>query len=534
VEIRIGRVSGIAILSWVILLVMLVVAGCAGPANENDADPPNGATAPAETPAETPVDEPAEARGGTLRMSAFPIAQTDPAFISSDPEVLIAAHVYDYLIDIDAGNEIQPRLATDWTESDDGLTYTFTLAEGVTFHDGSEFTAQDVVWTYDRLRNTEGLPTEDLYRGIESVEATGDLEVTFTLAQPNPFFLYDLSDNHALIIRDGTEDATDFNGTGPFIVTDYQPENRLVMEANENYFIEGQPALQAVEIIFFNELTTAADALRGGQIDLASGLSPDLYDDLRGRDGLVGQHVETNQFAAIRLRTDIAPGDDPAVMLALRTATNRGALFELVQQGYGAVGRDTPVGPLFDTYYSDEHELPDGDPEAARQILEDAGYPDGLDVELNLLDTLNYPDMAVVLQSQWAEAGIIATINILPESIFYGEGRWLDVPLGITGWGHRPYPQFYMEVMLACDAIWNETRFCDEEFDELIATAGSSLDEAERVEAYAEMQRILVERGPFIVPFFFAEHAVISDNFEGFQLHPFSGRTDLRPVRFVE
>ncbi len=528
-----GRSRFLTVVTWSILLVMLVLAGCAGP--ENDTELPNGVEEPVAPP--NGVEEPAEPNGeraGMLRLSAVPIAQTDPAYISSDPEVLVAAHVYDYLIDIDADNEIQPRLATDWTESDDGLTYTFTLAEGVTFHDGSEFTAQDVVWTYDRLRNTEGLPTEDLYRNIESIEATGDLEVTFTLAETNPFFLYDLSDNHALIIRDGTEDAGDFNGTGPFRVTDYQPENRLMMEANENYFVEGQPALDAVEIIFFNELTTAADALQGGQIDLVMGLSPDLYDNLRARSGLAGQHVDTNQFAAIRLRTDMPPGDDPAVMLALRTATNRGALFELVQQGYGAIGRDTPIGPIFEDYYTEEHELPDGDPEAARRILEDAGYPDGVELELNLLDTLNYSDIAVVLQSQWAEAGINMTVNIMPESIYYGEGRWLDVPLGMTGWGHRPYPQFYLDVMLACDAIWNETRFCDPEFDELIATAGSSLDEDERIEAYHEMQRILIEEGPFIVPFFFAEHAVINESFEGFQLHPFSGRSDLRPVRFPE
>ena len=162
-----------------------------------------------------------DGRQGTLRVSAFPISQTDPSLISSDSEVLIANHVYDYLVDVDAENEIQPRIATDWDISDNGLTYTFTLAEGVTFHDGSEMTAQDVVYTFRRLRDTEGLPTADLYSGIESIEATGDLEVTFTISEPNPFFLYDLSDNHALIVKDGTEEATGFNGTGPFVVIDY-------------------------------------------------------------------------------------------------------------------------------------------------------------------------------------------------------------------------------------------------------------------------------------------------------------------------
>jgi peptide/nickel transport system substrate-binding protein len=489
-----------------------------------------------EEPKATDTDEEATEmeREGTLRVSAFPIAQTDPAQISSDSEVLIANHVYDYLIDVDAENQIQPRLATDWTRSEDGLRYTFTLAEGVTFHDGSSLTAADVVYTFRRLRDTEGLPTTDLYSNITSMEATGDLEVTFTLSDTNPFLLYDLSDNHALIIKEGTEEATDFNGTGPFRVVDYQPENRIVMEANEDYFIEEQPHLQGLEIIFFNEQSASASALRGGQIDLTMDLSTPLYESLQQESGLIAQDIATNQFPSVRLRVDQPPGNDPNVIQALRLATDREEIYQLVQQGYGAVGRDSPIGPLFSEYYTEEIPIPERNPEQARQLLEDAGYPDGLDLQINLLDTLNFPDLATVLKQQWSEAGINVEINTLPESVFYGEGEWLEVTLGIVGWGHRPYPQFYMDVMLKCDAKWNATRMCIEELDQAIETAGSTLDEQERVEAYAEIQRIMIEEGPIIVPYFFAEYGVISDRFEGFQIKAFSGRTDFRTIQLAE
>jgi len=500
------------------VMVLLTMAAC---------QPQNGTTP-------TPEETTEEGRQGTLRVSAFPISQTDPSLISSDSEVLIANHVYDYLVDVDADNEIQPRIATDWTRSDDGLTYTFTLAEGVTFHDGSDMTAQDVVYTFTRLRDTEGLPTADLYSNIESIEATGDLEVTFTIAEPNPFFLFDLSDNHALIIKDGTEDATDFNGTGPFVVTDYQPENRISMEANENYFIEGQPQLAGLEIIFFNDQSASADAIRGGQIDLTMDLSTPLYESLQDTQGINTYDIATNQFALVRLRTDQEPGNDPRVVEAFKLATDREEIFQLVQQNYGAVGQDTPIGPIYETYYTDEYELPERDPEAAAELLAEAGYPDGLDMELNLLDTLNFPDLAVVLQEQWSEAGINVEVVTLPESVYYGEGRWLEVNLGITGWGHRAYPQFYLDVMVECGARWNETRFCDDELDEQIQIAGSSLDEQERINAYHEVQRILIERGPMIVPYFFAEYAAISDSFSGFELKAFSGRTDFRLVTLSE
>jgi peptide/nickel transport system substrate-binding protein len=517
-----------------ILLALALALDACGPRTGVSATP---AQAPARATTETPAATSPSAAGrqGTLRVTAFPIAQTDPARISSDGEVLIANHVYDYFVDVDAENQIQPRLATDWTRSADGLTYTFTLAEGVTFHDGSPFTAEDVVWTYDRLRDPDsGFPTADLYRNIVAIEATGELEVTFTLSQTNPFFLYDLSDNHALILKAGTEEPGDFNGTGPFVVEEYLPEDRIVMRANESYFVEGQPHLAGLEILFFSDQAAAADAVQGGQVDLTMDLSTPLYEKLRQVSGLNGYDIATNQFAVVRLRTDSPPGDDPRVIEALKLATDREAIFQLVQQGYGAVGRDSPIGPIYETYYTEEIPLPARDPQAARQLLADAGYPDGLDLELNLLNTLNFPDLAVVLKEQWAEAGVNVEVATLPESVYYGEGQWLQVELGITGWGHRPYPQFYLDVMLTCGAKWNEARFCDEEFDRLAATAGSSLDEQERVDAYHEIQRILIERGPIIVPYFFAEYGVIRDRFEGFQLKAFSGRTDFRTIRSTE
>lgn len=485
-----------------------------------------------EAPAEAPT-EGAPAAGGTLRIAMQPIVQTDPGFISSDPEVLVANHIYDYLVDITLDNTIEPRLATEWEVSEDGLAYVITLAEGVTFHDGSPFTAEDVVWTYDRLRDPElGLPTASLYENIESIEATGDLEVTFTLSQPNPFFLFDLSDNHALMLKAGTEDPADFNGTGPFVVTDYSPEDRLIAEANENYFIEGQPNLAGLEFIFFADQTAQVEALRGGQVDLVLVISTDLYQSLEGEPGLELLQVGTNAFDLVRLRADQEPGNNPQVIQALKLATDRDAIYNLVLQGFGDVGRDSPIGPLYSQYYTEETPLPGRDVEEARRLLAEAGYEDNLSLELHVPDTGNRPNLAVVLQEQWAEAGVTVEVLVEPESVYYGENGWLEVNLGITGWGSRPYPQFYLDVMLACDAIWNEAHFCDEELDELIATAGTTMDEQERVAAYAEIQRILIERGPIIIPYFFSQLGAISNQFQGFEMKAFPGRSDLRPVTF--
>jgi peptide/nickel transport system substrate-binding protein len=480
---------------------------------------------------------PATVSGAALGQSVFraamqPIVQIDPALISSDAEVAVANAVYDYLVDVDVANRVVPRLAKSWEVSADGTEYTFVLAEGIRFHDDSVLVPGDVVWTFDRLRDpANGFATESVYANIERIDVTGSNEVTFRLTEPNPFFLYDLSDNHALVVKRGTTDFSTFNGTGPFVVEEYRPEDRIVMRANSDYFLEGMPALDRLEFIFFGDQVAAVDALRGGQVDMAWRMSSALFQSLKGESGIVTVDVPTNGFDLVRLRSDVPPGNDPAVLEAMKRATDREAIFQIVQLGLGAVGRDSPIGPLYADYYDESTPIPARDPDAARDILADAGYPDGLTIDLYTPDTGGRPDLAVVLKEQWADAGIIVNVIVEPESVYYGENHWLDKELGITGWGSRPYPQFYMNTMLTCDAVWNESRFCDDEFDALARTAGTTLDEAERVAAYAEIQRILIERGPVIIPYFFAAVAAYSDRFDGLELKAFPGRTDFRLVR---
>jgi peptide/nickel transport system substrate-binding protein len=529
-----GAKAWVSASALVIFIFVGLLAACTGTTQTTVP----AAGSPAFTEVVSSPEEPPPVEGvrtGLLRVAMEPIVQTDPALISSDSEVLVAGHVYDYLVDVTPENTIVPRLAREWQNSDDGLTYVFQLFPEVTFHDGSPLTAQDVVWTFDRLRDPEaGLPTRELYSNIASIEATGDLEVTFNLVEANPFFLFDLSDNHALVLKAGTEDAaTKFNGTGPFRVASYSPEDRIVLEANEDYFIPGQPSLAEVEIIFFSDPTAQVEALRGGQVDLAMRLSTDLFLGLQDEAGLDFLQVPTNQFDAVRLRMDREPGDDPRVIQALKLATDREQIYQLVLQGFGEIGRDSPIGPMYSQYFTEEPPLPERDVEAARALLEEAGYSDGLELQLHVPDTGDRPNLAVVLEEQWAEAGVDVEVIVEPESVYYGDAGWLEVDLGITGWGSRPYPQFYLDVMLRCDAIWNEAHWCDEEFDRLAQVAGTTLDEEERAQAYADIQRILIERGPIIIPYFTTQRGAVSNRFQGFEMKPFPGRSDMRQVQFI-
>lgn len=473
-----------------------------------------------------------QASSGVLRAALQPIQQTDPAFISAESEITFANNVYDYLVDVDADNRVQPRLAQDWMTGEDGRTWRFLLAEDVRFHDGSPLTPSDVVWTFDRLRDPDvGGATADLYSGIDAVEATGEREVTFQLAERDPFFLFNLSDNHAVIVPEGVTDLTEFNGTGPFRVDSPSISDGVSLVANEDYFLDGQPRLDGMELQFFDDQAAAIAAVRGDQSDLVWRISNAQLQSLEGRSSLQAINVPTNQFDLVRLRADREPGNVPEVVEAMKLATDRQAIFEFVLLGFGGEGRDSPIGPTYGDYFTTETPLPERDPERARELLRQAGFPNGLDLTLHVPNSGNRPDFAQVLQQQWAEAGIEFEIQLEPESVYYGEGNWLEVDFGITGWGHRPIPQFYVDVMLECGARWNEAKFCSDALDQAAAIAGTTLDDGERAEAYATIQRICIQEVPMVIPYFFPATAVLREGFAGFELKPFPGRTDFRTVQ---
>lgn len=465
---------------------------------------------------------------GTLRVAWETPITLDPAQISADSEVSLINAVYDYLLDTNAQAQLQPRLAQSWSSSEDGLSYTLNLVQNASFHDGSPFTSADVVWTFDRLRDPDQSSAADFFSNIESVEATDPYTVVFHLTTTAPDFPYNLTDNRSAILKANTEDPLNLNGTGPFKVVEFDAEDRAILERNEAYWQEGAPTLDHLEFIYFGDVNTSINALRDGSIDLALRMPTQVYQTLRGDFKTVD--LATNGYNLARLRTDRGPGTDPRVWQAFKLSTDRQRIFDIISAGYGAPGKDTPIGPLYGDYYDADLELPARDPQAARELLEAAGYPDGLDITMYVPNSGDRPDLALAFKSFWGDANIRVDIRLVDEGIYYSdaENNWLEADLGITGWGSRPTPQQYLDLQLKSGAVWNESHFSDAELDSLIDLAGSSLDQAVRVQAYKDIQRLLVDRGPIIVPYFFPQFAAMQQSVDGVAVHPFAGRTDFR------
>lgn len=532
---------------YIVLALMLTVSmlltACGGGSTTVPTQPqsqPPASANPTKAP-EAPPPVAADKYGGILRHAIQPITNLDPAFLSTVPDDEAARQWHDFLVFIGEDNspDVSRSVAEKWEYSSDGLTWTFKLRRGIKFHDGKEMTSRDVKFTFDRLRDPAvGAATVALYSNIVDIEAPDDYTVVFKLTNPNPDFLKDLGDYHALVMdADTTDFAKQWNGTGPFILKTYIPEDRMVFERNPNYWMkdaEGNqlPYLDGMEFIFIPDSTAQVEALRGGQVDYIIYL-PSEYVDVLIREGLEVYQSPSNTAYVLRMRSDRAPANDNKVRQALKLATDTEEILDGAFQGLGVPGTGTPFGPIYGDFFLNEPN-PVRDPARAKELLAEAGYPNGLAIEITCQDRSPVPAICTIWKEQLAEAGVTVNINLVPTDVYYGaDNLWLEADFAVTDWGSRPYPQPYLDLAYTCVAQWNESHWCDDELDRLAGLAAKEVDPAKRAEYYLQIQRIFKERGPIILTFFVNNLWGASANLRGFTPTMGLGTSaDLRQVYF--
>lgn len=462
----------------------------------------------------TETAKPAEMKegkyGGTLKKAFFAPNALDPAFTTSITDEEICRFWGDYLVYVDEGLMPDPSrsLAEKWDLSADGLTWTFTLRKGITFHKGQPFTSKDVKFTFDRLRDPKvGAATVALFASVTDIRTPDDSTVVFKLSQPTPDLLTNLGDYHAIILANGTTDFNSQNGTGAFIVQNYLPEDRMTFKRNPKFWrkdAEGNqlPYLDGIEYIFLSEPSAQVEALRGGQVDYLIYLPSEYVATVKNDPNLAVYQKPSNTHYVIHMRSDRKPFNDVRVRQAFKAAVDRQEILMGAFEGLGVTGRDTPMGPAYAEFYLDVPELK-RDVEKAKKLLVDAGYKDGITVTLTTQQASPVPAIATILKEQLAAAGIKVDIQLIPSDVYYGaDNLWLEADFAITDWGARATPQPYLDLAYTTNAKWNESKWSDPEIDKLSAQAAKEIDRAKRAAIYKEIQKIFIDRGPVIIPFF--------------------------------
>ena len=562
------------------ILLLLGLAAC-GTTEEPTAAPPTAVEEAAEEPeAEEPAEEPeAEEPEATEEPTAEPAEEEAQEPEAEEPEaeepmeerVLVIGHsevtesydlahafnptsgmvhwaTYDTLVkfpDTDASS-IEPNLATSWEVSDDGMTYTVTLRDDVTFANGDPLTADDVVFSFNRMKNVQSNPSF-LADPIASVEAVDDLTVAVHLVEPRPSFLaevvntaFSVANDEEVMAAGGTdaEDAAttdtaqeffDQNsaGTGPYILESWTPQEETVIVRNPDYWGE-QPYFDRVIIVNIPEAATQKIALESGDIDLALDLAPDQIAELEGNEDLsifVGQDRWTHFLLMNRDPEIGGPMADPLVALAIRYALDYDGYTQL-WSGSVTPGSNMWVG-LAGAFGPDR--AMERDLDRARELLAEAGFPDGFDT------TLSYPDFtfgginlstnAQKIQADLAEVGI--NVELRPGEVQVSLEEYRNGEQGFAYWFWGPDildPVDFLSFLPGGKVADERTNWfedsADQEILDLIARAKVESDPAARAEVFEALQIYAQESGayaPFSVP---AIQTAFGSDIQGYVWHP--------------
>jgi peptide/nickel transport system substrate-binding protein len=452
------------------------------------------------------AQDPPPVHGGSLTAAivADPPGWDPSASTSQEIPRVVYHNVFEGLVRFDAAGEIVPALATEWQVSDDGLEWTFTLRPGVRFHDGSEFTVDDVIAKFERAMDPDsGHTNPAYYQAIEAVESAQDgAAVTFRLERPSRSLLYNLARPDSIIYPAGSHETqrTRPVGTGPFRFAQYVEGSEVRLERFEDYHQEGLPYLDEVVFRIISDANARFAALQAGDIHFMAQLAPEQYQLADANPDLKASVGAATAEITVAMNNAREPFDDLRVRQAITHAIDKDGIVQGVMFGLG-----TPIGTHMtpaEAYYVDLTDTYPYDPERARALLAEAGYADGFTIDFELPEpyTIERRSGEVVAQ-QLREVGITVNLSVVEwgtwiERIFLGADYDMTIighsePRDINVYGN---PNYYY-------------RYDNERVRELLEEAEAAGSAEEETAAYQEIARIIAEdavnvwlfSSPFIV-----------------------------------
>lgn len=442
-------------------------------------------------------------QGGTLvaAFSADP-AGFDPVRGPSGMSHVVIEQVYSTLMALDADAQPYPELAESYETAADGLSYTFKLRPSVTFHNGDPLTAEDVKFSFDRLRAPDsGYSYGAQVETIASVDVVDPLTVTFKLTKPTgPFLVYMAFPGSSIVPKKLVESGHDLNaqpvGSGPFRFVSYQPRTAIKFEKNPSYFEAGKPYFDAMEYRIISDVTALTNAVMSGQVNFSNEIPAKDWSKVKSNPNLVGVTLEGSRYYWLLPNNEKQPLDNPKVRQAIGVALNRAALVK------GAFfGQATPIlgGVIPEWNWGHagiEFFKPEGDPARAKELLAEAGHPNGFETSLTIASS--FPpmmSMAPIIQANLAAVGIKAKIGTM-EIPRYWDEVWSTSNFDMTTmyWlSPLADPDDFVANNYKCGMAINVQKYCSAAMDEILEKAKTAPTQAERKELYKQMQQLSLD-----------------------------------------
>ncbi|EGQ26133.1 dipeptide ABC superfamily ATP binding cassette transporter, binding protein [Sporosarcina newyorkensis 2681] len=446
----------------------------------------------------------------------------DPSRVTEGETFKVTVNLFETLLNFgEQDTTVQPGLAKEWEPSEDGLTYTFQLEEGVKFHDGTDFNADAVVKNFERWANGDadtfpyynsmfGGFKDDENHIIESVTADGDYTVVIKLKRPQAPFLKNIAMSMFAISSptafEKGDDEYERNpvGTGPFKFVEWKPNETITIEKNEDYWQDGLPKLDKVIFKSIPDNSARLNSLLSGEIDLADGINPADGAKIEDNDKLQLFERPSMNIGYLGLTVTREPFDKKEVRQALNYAIDKQTIIDSFFEGRAEIANN-PMPPSISGYNEDIEAYP-YDPEKAKELLKQAGLEDGFEMELWAMPVPRpyMPDgtkVAEVIQSNLADVGIKAKIVSYEWATYLDKAEKGDADAFMLGWtGDNGDADNFLYVLLDEDNIGsnNYTYFKNDETHKLFLEAQTEIDEDKRNELYKQAQEILHEEAPWV------------------------------------
>ncbi|WP_246000735.1 ABC transporter substrate-binding protein [Brevibacillus panacihumi] len=539
------------------LAVGLFAAGCSPSAPPNSASPPTGEAAQTSEQAQPAANQPVKeqkliiGRGGdSVTLDA--IAATDSESFK------VTVNVLETLLNFEPDNtNIRPGLAEKWEIAPDGLTYTFQLRQGIKFHDGTDFNADAVVFNFERwMDKNHPLHGEvsfsyynDMFGGfkgeeghiIESVKAIDPHTVEFKLKKPLSPFLNNLAmpafaiASPAALQKHGLGFKENPVGTGPFVFVEWKRNETITLKKNEQYWQPGVPKLEEAVFKVIPDNTARLTALVSGEIDLMDGLNPDDAESVKGNAELQLLDRPPMNVAYLAFNVEKKPFDNQKVRQAVAYAVDKQGIVDAFYGGSAEPAVNATPPSVWG--YNDAIQDRPYDLEKAKQLLAEAGYPNGFKTTLWAMPVPRQymtegQKIAEALQQDFAKIGIDAQIVTMEWATYLAKIRQGEQDMYLLGWtGDNGDPDNFLNVLFNPNE--NRMRYKNKEVQDILVEAASTVDHQKRIDMYKKAQELLFEDAPMI-PLAHAKPMMAARaGLSGYVLHP-TGSESIAAVEWKE
>ncbi len=441
----------------------------------------------------------------------------DPQRTAAVSTLTVASNIFDTLITCDADWNLIPDLAKDWEVSDDGMEITFHLNEGVLFHNGREMTADDVKYSFERLKEAES-PKASMYENIVGIDVIDPYTIKFTTEKLDVDLLCSFAYPWTAIVPEECADDLKTNpvGTGAYKFVEWTPQESIKLERNDDYFGD-KAKIQNVEFKLIPDATSQLAALMVGDVNITE-VTADQIDVLNNTDGVKGYSVPINSIQILALNQENEYLSNEKVRQAIAMAIDKDEIINTVVWGNGTkIGSHLPVSS---PYYVDTTDVMPYNVEKAKELLTEAGYPDGFTISLKLPKSYQtHVDTGQIIADQLSKIGIKCDVEIVEWATWMSD-VYTDKKYDMTVIAHSGRLDPYNFLARYKSTSGDYISLLSGDVDALLDEALQEKDETKRKEIYANIQKVLAEEVPAVYIQSLYKFYGLSDNVQGFEEYP--------------